>query len=161
MQEKRRSFGPAVRLCLWRLVCKSSGKSHSQSSASHCTALQGGIHPDFTGQDYLRILQAAKAGAPNIHVHAFSPLEVSQGAHTLGIPVLDFLQQLKAAGLGSLPGGSTSALLWAARSLTGCEAKGGLELLVRGWGGGRGRKGRAAWRASWTTLHAGPAEAVR
>ena len=40
--------------------------------------MQGGIHPDFTGETYLRILQAAKAGAPGIHVHAFSPLEVTQ-----------------------------------------------------------------------------------
>lgn len=40
--------------------------------------MQGGIHPDFTGETYLRILEAAKAGAPGIHVHAFSPLEVTQ-----------------------------------------------------------------------------------
>ena len=48
--------------------------------------MQGGIHPDFTGDSYLRILEAAKAGAPDIHVHAFSPLEVSQaqGREDLG-----------------------------------------------------------------------------
>lgn len=46
--------------------------------------MQGGIHPDFDGQTYLDILAAAKAGAPAIHVHAFSPLEVTQGAATLG-----------------------------------------------------------------------------
>lgn len=40
--------------------------------------MQGGIHPDFTGETYLRILRAAKEGAPDIHVHAFSPLEVTQ-----------------------------------------------------------------------------------
>jgi hypothetical protein len=40
--------------------------------------MQGGIHPDFTGDTYLRLLEAAKAGAPDIHVHAFSPLEVTQ-----------------------------------------------------------------------------------
>ena len=111
----------------------------SQAASHSSGALQGGIHPDFTGQDYLHILQAAKAGAPDIHVHAFSPLEVSQGAHTLGIPVLDFLQQLKAAGLGSLPGGSTSAFFYSWRameSLTGCglepTLQGGLHLLA--WG---------------------------
>ena len=38
--------------------------------------MQGGIHPSFTGQSYLDLLAAAKAGAPDIHVHAFSPLEV-------------------------------------------------------------------------------------
>lgn len=40
--------------------------------------MQGGIHPDFTGDTYMEILQAAKEGAPDIHVHAFSPLEVTQ-----------------------------------------------------------------------------------
>lgn len=47
--------------------------------------MQGGIHPDFTGQTYLDILEVVKAAAPEIHVHAFSPLEVFQGAATLGI----------------------------------------------------------------------------
>lgn len=47
--------------------------------------MQGGIHPDFTGQTYLDILAVVKAAAPDIHVHAFSPLEVFQGAATLGI----------------------------------------------------------------------------
>jgi len=50
-------------------------------------AKQGGIHPDFDGSTYLEILAAAKAGAPGIHVHAFSPLEVHQGAATLGWPL--------------------------------------------------------------------------
>ena len=49
--------------------------------------MQGGIHPDFDGHTYLAILAAAKEGAPGIHVHAFSPLEVQQGAATLGWPV--------------------------------------------------------------------------
>ncbi|KXZ45529.1 hypothetical protein GPECTOR_53g115 [Gonium pectorale] len=47
--------------------------------------MQGGIHPDFTGDSYLRILEAAKQGAPRIHVHAFSPLEVAHGAATMGL----------------------------------------------------------------------------
>jgi FO synthase len=47
--------------------------------------MQGGIHPSFTGQTYLDILCAAKDAVPAIHVHAFSPLEVWHGAHTLGI----------------------------------------------------------------------------
>ena len=55
--------------------------------ASGVRTIQGGIHPDFNGQTYLDILAAAKAGAPTIHVHAFSPLEVMQGAATLGWPL--------------------------------------------------------------------------
>jgi FO synthase len=66
--------------------------------------MQGGIHPQYTGQTYLEILETVKAAAPEIHVHAFSPLEVWQGAETLGLPLEDYLRRLKAAGLDTLPG---------------------------------------------------------
>ena len=72
--------------------------------------LQGGIHPDYTGDTYLEILGAVRSAAPEIHVHAFSPLEVSQGAATLGIPVAEFLTRLRDAGLGSLPGTAAEIL---------------------------------------------------
>jgi FO synthase len=72
--------------------------------------LQGGIHPAFTGQTYLEVLHAVKEAAPDMHVHAFSPLEVTQGAKTLGIPLENFLRQLKAAGLGTLPGTAAEIL---------------------------------------------------
>ncbi len=72
--------------------------------------LQGGIHPAFTGQTYLDVLRAVKEAAPDIHVHAFSPLEVTQGAKTLGITLEAFLRQLKAAGLGTLPGTAAEIL---------------------------------------------------
>lgn len=74
-------------------------------------SLQGGIHPEFTGDTYLQILRACKEAAPDIHVHAFSPLEVAHGAESLGVPVRAFLQQLKAAGLGSLPGTAAEVLV--------------------------------------------------
>jgi FO synthase len=72
--------------------------------------LQGGIHPDYTGRTYLDILAACKEAAPDIHVHAFSPLEVWQGAATLGWPLADYLVALKEAGLGSLPGTAAEVL---------------------------------------------------
>jgi FO synthase len=72
--------------------------------------MQGGIHPQFTGDTYLRICRAAKEAAPDIHVHAFSPLEVTHGAATLGIPVADFLRRLKHAGLATLPGTAAEIL---------------------------------------------------
>ena len=72
--------------------------------------LQGGIHPDYTGETYLAITRAVKAAAPDIHVHAFSPLEITQGAATLGLPVADFLERLIEAGLGSLPGTAAEIL---------------------------------------------------
>ena len=47
--------------------------------------LQGGIHPDYSGETYLAICRAIKAAVPDMHIHAFSPLEVTQGAATLGV----------------------------------------------------------------------------
>jgi FO synthase len=72
--------------------------------------LQGGIHPDYTGATYLTICRAIKAVTPDIHIHAFSPLEVTQGAQTLGLSVAAFLTELKAAGLGTLPGTAAEIL---------------------------------------------------
>jgi FO synthase len=72
--------------------------------------LQGGIHPRYTGDTYLAICKAIKAAAPGMHIHAFSPLEISQGAATLGVSVAEFLAELKAAGLGSLPGTAAEIL---------------------------------------------------
>ncbi|MBF6606114.1 MAG: 5-amino-6-(D-ribitylamino)uracil--L-tyrosine 4-hydroxyphenyl transferase CofH [Chloroflexi bacterium] len=72
--------------------------------------LQGGIHPDFTGDFYLDVLRAIKAELPTMHVHAFSPLEVSQGARTLGLGPEAYLGRLREAGLGSLPGTAAEIL---------------------------------------------------
>ena len=72
--------------------------------------LQGGIHPDYTGATYLAILRAVKEAQPDMHVHAFSPLEIRQGAETLGLPLRDYLGQLKQAGLGTLPGTAAEIL---------------------------------------------------
>ena len=72
--------------------------------------LQGGIHPDYTGQTYLDILRTVKEAAPAIHVHAFSPLEIDQGASTLNLPLDQYLSMLKEAGLDSLPGTAAEVL---------------------------------------------------
>ena len=72
--------------------------------------LQGGIHPDFTGEFYLEVVQAIKARLPAMHIHGFTPLEVWQGAHTLGVPVRELLMRLQDAGLGSLPGTAAEIL---------------------------------------------------
>jgi FO synthase len=72
--------------------------------------LQGGIHPDYTGETYLGICRAIKAAVPEMHIHAFSPLEVTQGAATLGLTIRSFLAQLKAAGLSTLPGTAAEIL---------------------------------------------------
>ncbi len=72
--------------------------------------MQGGIHPSYTGRKYVDICRAVKSVAPGIHIHAFSPLEVHQGAATLGVAVKEFLQELKASGLGTLPGTAAEIL---------------------------------------------------
>jgi FO synthase len=72
--------------------------------------MQGGIHPSYDGTTYLEICRAVKGAAPDIHIHAFSPLEVHQGAATLGVPVENFLRSLQAAGLGTLPGTAAEIL---------------------------------------------------
>ena len=72
--------------------------------------LQGGIHPDFTGNFYVDVVKAIKAELPEMHIHGFTPLEVWQGAETLGIPVRRFLEELKEAGLGTLPGTAAEIL---------------------------------------------------
>ncbi len=72
--------------------------------------MQGGIHPNYTGETYLEILHAVKDAAPEMHVHAFSPLEVWQGAATLGISLRNYLLRLKDAGLATLPGTAAEIL---------------------------------------------------
>jgi FO synthase len=72
--------------------------------------MQGGIHPDFTGQFYLDVCAAIKAELPDLHVHAYSPLEIFQGAASLGVPVEEFVSRLRDAGLSSLPGTAAEVL---------------------------------------------------
>ena len=77
--------------------------------------MQGGIHPEFTGETYVELLRAAKRGKSEAHVHAFSPLEVLHGAETyddgsLNGSVPKFIEILKANGLGSLPGTAAEVL---------------------------------------------------
>lgn len=72
--------------------------------------LQGGIHPDFTGDFYVSVVRAIKERLPDMHIHGFTPLEVWQGAETLGVSVRHFLERLRDAGLGTLPGTAAEIL---------------------------------------------------
>ncbi len=72
--------------------------------------MQGGIHPSYTGETYLSICRTAKQAVPDIHIHAFSPLEIWQGAKTIGLPLREYLERLKAAGLSTLPGTAAEIL---------------------------------------------------
>jgi FO synthase len=72
--------------------------------------LQGGIHPAFTGEYYAEVVRAIKEAVPGIHVHAFSALEIWQGAATLGLGLEEYLIRLRELGLGSLPGTAAEVL---------------------------------------------------
>ncbi len=72
--------------------------------------LQGGIHPEFTGDFYVTVVESIKEYLPDMHIHGFTPLEVWQGAETLGVTVRDFLVRLRDAGLGTLPGTAAEIL---------------------------------------------------
>jgi len=72
--------------------------------------LQGGIHPAFTGEYYADVVRSIKDAVPEIHVHAFSALEVWQGAATLEIQLEEYLSYLQELGLGSLPGTAAEVL---------------------------------------------------
>ncbi len=89
-------------------LARRSQEAWSRGATEVC--MQGGIHPDYTGQTYLDIVATVKQAVPEMHIHAFSPLEVWQGAATMGIPVREFLTRLKAAGLNTLPGTAAEVL---------------------------------------------------
>jgi FO synthase len=72
--------------------------------------LQGGIHPNFDGDYYIEVAKAVKEAAPEIHVHGFTALEVTEGARRLGEPLASYLRRLMAAGLRSLPGTAAEIL---------------------------------------------------
>jgi FO synthase len=72
--------------------------------------LQGGIHPSFDGDYYIDVCHAVKDAAPDMHVHAFTALEVNEGAKRLGEPLEKYLGRLMDAGLRSLPGTAAEIL---------------------------------------------------
>ncbi|MFM7411546.1 MAG: 5-amino-6-(D-ribitylamino)uracil--L-tyrosine 4-hydroxyphenyl transferase CofH, partial [Actinomycetota bacterium] len=72
--------------------------------------LQGGIHPDFDGNYYIDVAQAVKDAVPEIHVHGFTALEVTEGARRLDESLHSYLTRLKDAGLASLPGTAAEIL---------------------------------------------------
>src|SRR6202040_4246138 len=72
--------------------------------------LQGGIHPDFDGSYYLDGARAGKDVGPDVHIHGFTALEVTEGARRLDMPLRDYLLLAKEAGLSTLPGTAAEIL---------------------------------------------------
>ncbi len=99
--------GPPYNLTVEEVV-RRANEAWQRGATEVC--MQGGIHPDYTGETYLALCRAIKAALPELHIHAFSPLEVWQGADSLCETVPDFLARLKDAGLGSLPGTAAESL---------------------------------------------------
>jgi FO synthase len=99
--------GPAYNLDLEEIARRTT-----EAAAAGATevCLQGGIHPSFTGDTYSNIVRAVKEAVPNMHVHAFSPLEIKHGAGTLGLPIAAYLERLAKLGLSTLPGTAAEIL---------------------------------------------------
>jgi FO synthase subunit 2 len=72
--------------------------------------IQAGLPPKLDGHYYIDLTRAIKQALPDIHLHAFSPEEVLYGSIRSGVPIRDYLSELKAAGLGTLPGTSAEIL---------------------------------------------------
>ena len=72
--------------------------------------MQGGIHPDLPGTAYFDLARAVKEAVPEIHLHAFSPMEVVNGASKSGLSIRDWLQAAREAGLDSIPGTAAEIL---------------------------------------------------
>jgi FO synthase len=89
-------------------IARRTAEARDRGATEVC--LQGGIHPRFTGQTYLDIVAAVKSAAADMHVHAFSPLEITHGARTLGLSLETYLAKLRAAGLATLPGTAAEIL---------------------------------------------------
>jgi FO synthase len=89
-------------------IVRRSREARERGAVEVC--LQGGIHPGFTGDYYVDVCRAIKSELPQLHVHAFSALEVWQGAATLGLKLEPYLLRLREAGLASLPGTAAEVL---------------------------------------------------
>jgi FO synthase len=96
----------------YNLALDEVGRRAAEAWARGATevCMQGGIHPDFNATTYLSLLRVVKQSAPGIHVHAFSPLEIMHGAASLDLAPIRFLEMLREAGLGSLPGTAAEIL---------------------------------------------------
>ena len=99
--------GPAYDLDLAE-VSRRTEEAWARGGTEVC--MQGGIHPDYTGDTYLALCRTVKEAVPQMHIHAFSPLEIQHGATTLGLSLHEYLEKLRNAGLSSLPGTAAEIL---------------------------------------------------
>ncbi len=84
--------------------------AEAESEGATEVCLQGGIHPSFDGEYYLHVLEAVRAASETIHIHAFTALEVTEGARRSEVPLAEYLARLRDAGLKTLPGTAAEIL---------------------------------------------------
>jgi FO synthase subunit 2 len=89
-------------------VVRRAEEAWSMGATEVC--IQAGLPPKLDGRHYIDVARAIKRALPDIHLHAFSPEEVLYGSVRSGLPIKDYLLELKEAGLGTLPGTSAEIL---------------------------------------------------
>ena len=89
-------------------VVERSKEAYESGASEVC--LQGGIHPNYTGEFYLNLVKEIKEEIPDMHIHGFTPLEIWQGAETINKSIEDYLSMLKDAGQNTLPGTAAEIL---------------------------------------------------
>jgi FO synthase len=104
---QRRTDADAYTLSLSQ-VGDRAGEAWQAGATEVC--MQGGIHPDLPGTAYFDLAAEVRRRCPDLHVHAFSPMEVSNGSARTGLSVRDWLTRAREAGVGSLPGTAAEIL---------------------------------------------------
>ena len=104
---QRRSDADAYTLSLAQVGDRAEEAWHAGATE---VCMQGGIHPDLPGTAYFDLAAEVKRRCPDIHVHAFSPMEVMNGASRTGLPVREWLTAAREAGVDSLPGTAAEIL---------------------------------------------------
>ncbi len=104
---QRRSDADAYELSAEQVVARAA-EAWDLGATEVC--LQGGIDPQLPTTHYVDLVRSIKQALPEMHVHAFSPMEVATGAARAGVPIVEFLSLLQEAGLGSLPGTAAEIL---------------------------------------------------
>ena len=89
-------------------IVRRAREAHALGATEVC--IQAGLAPELDGSFYVELVRAIKRAVPELHLHAFSPEEVKYGAERRGVPIREFLAELREAGLGSLPGTSAEVL---------------------------------------------------
>jgi 7,8-didemethyl-8-hydroxy-5-deazariboflavin synthase CofH subunit len=89
-------------------ISRRAAEASARGATEVC--VQGGLPHEMDGYHYREVIRAVKRGAPSIHIHAFSPMEVIFGVEKTGLPLADYLLMLQEAGLGTMPGTAAEIL---------------------------------------------------